>query len=143
MKNLLFFYLLAVILISACNKSNDILDNKPVIIPIDSFTGYYHMIGTSTTYNTGWPPITTNIDDTILVSKLNDSTLLFGNSLGLIYYNTQPEDFYLFFYTNNWNASKSLEFHKPYSDDSAFYSYSENAGGQGGTNTDLTGVKIY
>ena len=171
MKNLLYFSLIGLLLaVGACKKDNRVADPcngvtclnggicvngfcvcdvgwtgadcNTAIIPIDSFTGDYHMTGNTTIYNSGQPPAITPIDDTLAVARVNDSTLSF-NGFELLYNTTQADSFYR--YANN-SAYRTifLKFHKPFTDDSAFYDLNDSSPvGTGATIIKMSGVKIH
>jgi len=117
-------------------------DCSHLIIPLDSFTGDYHMVGNTTVYNSGLPPVITDIDHTLSITKVNDSTLLF-NGFQLQYSSTQPDSFYRYFSDISYRTI-SLQFHKPFIDDSAFYNLNESSPfGTGATLINMSGVKIH
>ena len=116
-------------------------DCSTEIIPIDSFTGNYHMMGNTTIYNSGQPPAVTPLDDTLTIAKVNDSTLSF-NGFQLLYATNQPDSFYRYADFSGYRTI-FLQFHKPFTDDSAFYNLNDASPfGTGATIINMSGVKI-
>ena len=116
-------------------------DCSKLIIPLDSFVGNYHMTGKTTVYNSGQPALISAIDDTLSIAKLNDSNLLF-NGFQLSYGSTPPDSFYRYVSYSSYR-SVFLQFHKPYTDDSAFYNLNDASPlGTGATIINMSGAKI-
>lgn len=124
-----------------CNAPYTGTDCSQLVIPVQSFVGDYHMVGTTTVYNSGLPPAVTPFDDTLTVSKLNDSTLSF-KGFQLQYALAQSDSFYRYALYNPY-GSVLLDFHKPFADDSAFYNSNDASPfGGGATIVKLSGKKI-
>lgn len=124
-----------------CNEPYTGSDCSQLIIPVQSFVGDYHMVGTTTVYNSGLPPAITPFDDTLTLSKLNDSTLAF-KGFQLQYAPAQTDSMYQYALYNPY-GSVFLEFHKPFADDSAFfYSSDSSPFGTGATIVKLRGKKV-
>ena len=139
MKTLVYLSLVVLLVVfNSCKKKD--------IVPVDSFIGNYHMVGSRQFWSMGdtthYPP--TLIDDTMIVSRVGLFTVnVFGRYLDFTtYYGVDSLNYYNYFAWNGSSSSYHLSFHRPFTDDSAFYSSS--AGGLGGGNIiSLQGTKIH
>ena len=146
MKTLLYFSKIGLLLTSeACKKKTICPANftgnncKFILNPTDSVIGNYHIVG----YNSAWyggtnyPPVL--IDDTVAITKVDNNTLKYA--VDSLYFSIPINDSDSLYVYGSIADGVTLTFHRPLTDDSAFYDShygTEYAGGR----THLAGIKI-
>ena len=120
-------------------------DCSTEIIPIDSFVGNYHMVGLWRSWHSGVYDTIVIIDEVWQVTKIDSTTLnVHGTPLRFtkIFFATDTINYYNYGPAPGASYYSCFSFHRPFTDDSAYY-LTHSGGNGGGDYTSLSGIKIH